>query len=249
MKKIVYDVEGISDVGTTKTINQDRYVYKVCDINGQITGLFAVADGVGGLSKGEVASAIAISSLNKWWDVKFRNIYSDKNEIELSLRKLFQKINLELIENGKVNDFKMGTTLSVMITTEKYGIICHIGDSRIYRIKKKMLVTSVEQLTKDHSKDIEYKKGDDTVIKSVLTQCLGIKESIECYTDIIELHKSDRYIVCSDGIYKQQDIKQIKEIVLASTHSIDICSNLINNAKSLGETDNITIVGIDIKEM
>ena len=63
-----------------------------------------------------------------------------------------------------------------------------------------------------------------------------------------EINNKDKYIVCSDGIYKEQNDKTIKDIIVDSSHAIDMCSELINNAKRLGETDNITVIGIEIKE-
>ena len=217
-------------------------------MNGEVTGIFAVADGVGGLSNGEIASAIAISNLNKWWENEYQNVYNDKKLIVDSLSRVFGETNMQLIEEGKKNDKKMGTTLSVMVINKNQIITCHIGDSRIYRLRKKLIGHVIEQLTTDHSKDIRYQVGEELVVKTMLTQCLGVNVNIVCDTSIQEISKNDRYIVCSDGIYKEQSEKVIKSIMIDSVHAIDMCSELINNAKKLGETDNITVVGIEVKE-
>lgn len=248
MKRIEYDVEGITDIGSCKKVNQDNYVYKVGEIDGEITGMFAVADGVGGLKNGEIASAIAVSMLNIWWDDEYRKIYHSKEMIKESLEHLFDSINMRLIEEGRKTDNKMGTTFSVMIINKKELITCHIGDSRIYRLRKKIIGYDLEKLTTDHSKEVRYQVEDEMVVKSFLTQCLGVNSMIVCDIVFSEISKKDKYIVCSDGIYKEQNDKIIKEIMLNAPHSIDMCSELINNAKRLGETDNITVIGIEIKE-
>lgn len=248
MKRIEYDVEGITDIGNSKKVNQDNYVYKVGEIEGEVTGIFAVADGVGGLKNGEIASAIAISMLNVWWDSEYRKVCDNKEYIGKSLEQLFNNINHKLIEEGeKLND-KMGTTLSVMVINKNEVIICHIGDSRIYRLRKKLLGYSLEKLTTDHSKEIRYEVNNEIVVKSFLTQCLGVKPTIVSDISFNEINNKDKYIVCSDGIYKEQNDKTIKDIIVDSSHAIDMCSELINNAKRLGETDNITVIGIEIKE-
>lgn len=249
MKNLEYNVEGISDIGISKNINQDRYVYKVYDIDGDSAGLFAVADGVGGLDRGEVASAMSISTIVKWWENDFKEIYYDTNLIAASMKKIFNVINKDIIDYGKANNIRMGTTLTVMITYRNKAVICHIGDSRIYRLRHKILGTSIEILTTDHSKTIGYQMGNKVIMKSMLTQCIGVNKIIECDIKILELHKNDKYIVCSDGIYKTQSDRVIKRIVNEQIHSIDICCELINNAKKIGETDNITVIGIEIMEV
>ena len=248
MKKIEYDVQGISDVGICKSINQDKYVYRVYDINGESAGLFAVADGVGGLENGEVASAMAISNVIKWYENEFKDIYFDINLIAASLENIFDRINSEISDYGKNNNKKMGTTLTVMVMYRYKTVICHIGDSRIYRLRHRGLGRNIEILTDDHSKMIGCQVDNEVVMRSMLTQCLGVDSHIKCDLKVLNLHKKDRYIICSDGIYKTQSNSEIKKIMSEQICSIDICSELINNAKRKGETDNITVIGIEIKE-
>ena len=248
MKKIFVDVEGISDIGTVKSVNEDRYVYKVADIGESTTAMFAVADGVGGLAYGDIASSIAISNINKWWENEYIKLYSDINQIKESLKELFNIINLEIREMSESKKAKMATTLSLMLIHKDEIIICHIGDSRIYRIRKNLLNTTIKQLTVDHSSDIKFEMDNVTYYRSVLTQCLGAKEDIECYIATEELHKRDKYILCSDGIYKTMTDNDIKKIIDDNVTPLDICCNLVNEVKNRGEKDNITIIGILVSE-
>ena len=135
-----------------------------------------------------------------------------------------------------------------MVINKKSAIICHIGDSRIYRLRKKLIGHSLEKLTTDHSKEIRYEANNEIVVRSFLTQCLGVKSMIVSDISFYDINNKDRYIVCSDGIYKEQNDKTIRDIIVDSPYAIDMCSELINNAKRLGETDNITVIGIEIKE-
>lgn len=248
MKKLEFDVDGVSDIGTTKKVNQDKYVYKVYEINGEEAGVFAVADGVGGLESGEIASAMAVSGLLKWWESRFLEIYSDYQKIEKSLKVCFEEINKEIMVMSDKTGKKMGTTFTVMIVYKNKAIICHIGDSRIYRYKSKMVSSSIDIITKDHSKDIECQVDNMIIKRPMLTQCLGVNSKIECDTKCIDIHKRDKYIICSDGIYKTQDEKTIKKIISEQAKTMDVCCELINNAKRMGETDNITVISIEIKE-
>ena len=68
MSRLILDVYGISDVGIRKEVNEDSFVYKVANIDDSVAGLFAVADGVGGLSEGDRASQTCIRRINLWWE-------------------------------------------------------------------------------------------------------------------------------------------------------------------------------------
>ncbi|MBC8060470.1 MAG: serine/threonine-protein phosphatase [Clostridiaceae bacterium] len=229
---------GITDMGTVKQVNQDSFVYKIVEAENYYAGLFAVADGVGGLEDGEVSSAIAISTLNKWWNYDFRNFYNDRDSLIPSLIECFSKCNAEIMEYSRQKGIRTATTLSVLFIYKNSYYVIHIGDSRVYKITRK-----IERLTKDHSCFIDKIKDGIVYKKSVLTECLGNKTEINYYCTSGKVRKNDIFMVCSDGIYKKIGENEILEMV--KTQELDlsqICQVIIDEAKERGERDNITLI-------
>lgn len=247
MKKLRFAVTGLSDVGKKRS-NEDSYVYKVIDAGDYYAGIFAVADGVGGLDRGDLASAKAISDLNKWWESEFKYYYHDQAQLIQSLIAKVQETNVALIQFANRNSIKIATTLSVLLIHRKNSIIVHIGDSRIYKVQVS-LNTRIIRLTEDHSCYILREIKGRKVRKQVLTECLGNKEAINYYFMLGDLHKNDIYLVCSDGIYKTIPDTQIMGTVKKNRHDVKkICTKLIDTAKVNGETDNISIIAIKITD-
>jgi len=229
---------GISDVGTLKHVNQDSFVYKIVEADNSYAGLFAVADGVGGLDDGEISSAIAISNLNKWWDRDFRNLYNDTEKLISSLIQCFNISNAQIMDYSKFKNVKTATTLSVLLIHKNNYYIVHIGDSRIYKITR-----SIKMLTIDHSCLIDKIINRKVYRKSVLTECLGDKVEINYYYSSGKISKNDIFIVCSDGINKTITDDEILKIVKKQKSNLDIaCKSIIDEAKGRGETDNITLI-------
>ena len=248
MKKQRLEVAGLSDAGIIKEINQDSFVYKVVDAGEHYAGIFAIADGVGGLEKGELASAIAISNLNKWWEYEFKNHYPDQTYLIESLITMLKTTNLEIIRTGRIEGIKMATTMSVLFIYKEQAIIVHVGDSRIYKVSG-FFSPKIQQLSQDHSVNVSREINGRTVQKSVLTDCLGNKEEFKYFSSVEPIVKNEIYILCSDGIYKTMEDKTILAVIRGSSNGCrQICSSLMENAKNNGETDNISIITVRITE-
>lgn len=242
MQILKINAKGITDVGIRNPINQDRFVYRVVDTGDSQAGIFAVADGVGGLDKGEIASAIAISNVNKWWNEEFQQYFNHKEELIKSLINSFKKINRDIIYYSKENNIKSGTTLSVLLIHKDMYYIVHIGDSRIYKFTRKC-----ERLTIDHSCVMDKVIGEKIVKKSLLTECLGVRQNINYFTSLGDIGKGDIFFLCSDGIYKTIEDKEIQRILKRNDKDLETgCEALINIAKERGETDNITAIAVKI---
>ncbi|MBU3215895.1 serine/threonine-protein phosphatase [Clostridium estertheticum] len=229
---------GISDKGIVKAVNQDSFVYKVVEVQDAHAGLFAVADGVGGLKDGEISSAIAISNFNKWWDCDFRNFYNDTGKLIPSLIESFTKCNEEIMSYSRLKNVRTATTLSVLFIHKNIYYIVHIGDSRIYKVTRK-----IERLTIDHSCLVDKTINGKIYKQSALTECLGNRAEINYYCATGKISKNDIFMVCSDGIYKTIGENEILEMV--SKQKMDLekaCKSIINEVKDRGETDNITLI-------
>lgn len=248
MKKLNFEVFGMTDVGIEKEINQDSFVYKVVDVNDFCCGIFAVADGVGGLEKGEIASSIAISNINKWWENIFKNNYNNYEYLIKTLIQTIKEINQQIIILAESKAIKMATTLSVLFLYKDSYFIIHIGDSRIYKLST-TFGTKIVQLTEDHSQIIQKTYNGKLFQKSVLTQCLGNKTEVNHFCCTEKIKKNNYFLLCSDGIYKTLSNENIYQIFKNNVKDIkQVCSGLIENAKSNKEKDNISVIVIRITD-
>lgn len=229
---------GISDTGRVKQVNQDSLFYSVSPSGD--AGIFAVADGVGGLQFGEVASAKATENIEKWWqEFLLSGIGSDSEKTVDSLSALIFKINGEIYSFNEENQTKSATTLSLIIIYGNVYYIAHVGDSRVYAFVD--AESKLYQLTKDHTTDIVKERDGRQYIQSALTDGLGHKKSIKCDLSFGPLNDSvSAFLVCSDGIYKKQSEQTLAGIISSGADEKEICENLIDGAMQAGESDNIT---------
>lgn len=236
---------GITDVGGVKQVNQDSLFYAVTD-DAQ-AGVFAVADGVGGLKFGEVASAKATEHIEKWWQsINESGFEQSVEEIADSLSELVFAINSDIYAFNEANQTKSATTLSLVFLGGGKYCIAHVGDSRVYacvREEKK-----IYQLTTDHTRNIVVERDGRKMVKSALTDGIGHKKSIKCDVSFGPLNVAvSGFFVCSDGIYKKQSEQKIAEILFAD--EANACANLILGAKQAGESDNITAAYVSVDYM
>jgi len=236
---------GLTDKGKIREINEDYFLAERLD-EGQY--IFAVADGMGGHSAGEVASKTAIRTLYR--DLK--NI--DSNNIKEELKKIFENINKRLIKEGK-KDLKkkgMGTTLSAVYIRDDELYLAHVGDSRIYLLSENKFI----QLTEDHSfigklkKEglISTKEAENHPKKNILYQSIGIKEYIKVQLEgPIKIKKGDKLFLCSDGLHGVVHDENIKKIMEMESTKIST-KLLIDNALRKGGPDNITVVAVSTVE-
>ena len=135
-----------SDVGKVREANQDAFY--ISDSLDQVQ-LYMLADGMGGYNGGEIASKLAIQSAKSYIENNFKDIEKDKDSIIQLVGSSIEYANMVVYEKAKENKEleKMGTTLEVCLIYNNRAFIGHVGDSRIYRIRKEFM----RKLTQDHS--------------------------------------------------------------------------------------------------
>ncbi len=231
-----------SDRGLVRANNEDNYLVK------EETGFSAVCDGLGGHAAGEIASQIAVDTL----DTELRALEGEPPD---QLREVIAEANRRILQDQQVNPERqgMGTTLSALwipSTNTRQGWIGHIGDSRIYRYRNKQLV----QLTDDHSPLFRlYKQGtiDKEALrhhpqKNLIERSLGLALAVNSDIFSIELQPGDRFLLCSDGLTDCVSDAQIAEIMGHSSWN-DLCPQLVQHALAAGGFDNITIVIVELQ--
>ena len=232
-----------TDIGKVREINQDYYY--TSDEN-SIPKLCILADGMGGYKGGEIASKLAVESAKKYIENNFSNNFSDKEEILKLIGNAVEYANMVVYEKSKeVKELEgMGTTLEVCLIYNNKAYIGHVGDSRIYRIRKDV----IRKLTKDHSyvqqlvedKKITREEAKVHPKKNMLTRALGCTPYVEPDLRARNFEKGDIFIMCSDGLTNMVEEKRIYELIKQDISKAT--NNLINEANSAGGYDNITVI-------
>ena len=135
-----------SDIGKVREMNQDNFY--IADQNDSVK-LFIVADGMGGYNGGEIASQLAIQTAKNYIENNFKDIEKDRDSIIQLLGSSMEYANMVVYEKAKENPELqgMGTTLEICLVYNNKVYIGHVGDSRIYRVRKQF----IRKLTQDHS--------------------------------------------------------------------------------------------------
>ena len=242
-----------TDVGITKKTNQDSLALKVVDTKNGEVAFAVVCDGMGGLSKGELASKEVIMAFSDWFDNTLIDDIETGRFSEAELVKQWNEIiqtqNKRLGEYGAQNNIMLGTTVSAILIYGQMYYLVHVGDSRIYHLGQNVL-----QLTNDQTfvaREIaagrmteEQAKTDPR--RSVLLQCVGASNIVNPDFAKGQVVPDTVYMLCSDGFRHQiTDAEMMEKIGPAA--SVDEekmkygCIYLTELVKSRRETDNITV--------
>jgi len=229
---------GATDTGCVRSANQDSYYI---DPEGRF---FVVADGMGGHAGGEVASQIAVDSIRSCLEALW--------DVEVTPQKLMQdaidKANQAIINDQAANPVRsdMGTTIVVLLFRDEQPWFCHIGDSRLYRLRGSKL----EQISDDHTwiaRAIQTGVVNPDEAKShpwrhMLLQCLGREDVKSITAREIEWQPGDRLLICSDGLTEELTDDLIAGYLASDGTNDHIAQSLINAANERGGGDNITVV-------
>lgn len=233
----------ISNIGKIRKINEDSY----SNISIENYDFFIVADGMGGHSDGELASALATKSFIDY--IKQSNIkdYDDVISLQVKAIDYANKTVCKLAGNKKE---KMGTTVVCVCVDyiEHKAHISHIGDSRVYLYSNNELI----QLTKDHSLlndliDSGALREDEASTfanKSAITRAVGISPNTVADTQSIDIKDNDIILLATDGLTNELDSKEIVKIINDNSDVYDISMNLVDAAIKAGGHDNITVTTI-----
>jgi len=229
---------GNTDVGCVRSANQDSYCI---DPDGRF---FIVADGMGGHAGGEEASRITVDVIKSFLDAEW--------DLQLSPQELLQSAislaNNEILKDQESHPVRrdMGTTVVILIFKDDEPWYCHIGDSRLYRLRGAKL----EQVSEDHtwiakaiqSGTVDIEEARSHPWRHMLMQCLG-REDIEKITaNKVDFQPGDRLLICSDGLTEELSNERIANQLKTIRSPEQATNALIAAAKAKGGKDNITVV-------
>ena len=246
-----------TDVGRKRQINEDA-----CFRDDE-RGFYVVADGVGGHNKGEIASREAVEQLRMWvygatrdLDRLVEQLVGGDREAVWDIRRLLESgvksacymvFGMAELDPEKKG---MSTTLSACLIRGGFAFAVHVGDSRVYRVRR----SNVLQLTEDHTL-INYKvkhgmmtkaEAEKAAGKNVITRAVGHKDYVQVDTADVDIAPGDRLLLCSDGLHGY--FTSDKEVVdLCADGDLEECADAaIALANQRGGKDNITALVVEV---
>ncbi len=231
-----------TDKGKVRDRNEDNNIVIDCDSY----KVFAVADGMGGMDFGDLASSIAMECMKKELSDCQKQSFN-KSEMKKLFVRIFNLINSEIIKEciEKKSVTGMGTTLSVCILVNDVIYIGHMGDSRIYIVREGKAI----QITKDHSYveelidsgRITREQAKSHPNRNIITRALGLDREIDVDTDTFELMEDDAVVLCTDGLTNAVEDQEIVKMVIEADGPDEAVQKLILKANERGGRDNITV--------
>ncbi len=236
----MFEYFGNTDVGKVRKNNEDFYVYKKIDKDEH---LFIIADGMGGHRAGDVASSLGTTTFVK----EYKKLRGKDNSILDSLNLSLQKANASILNKATKEPEKkgMGTTFSALVIKDMKGNIIHVGDSRIYLIRK----NKIKRLTRDHTfvekmieeGRIKEKDARTHPHRNILYYSLGARDSLSPQLiENFDIFEKDAFLLCSDGLNSMVEDASIKDYCILYPPQRAV-NELIHLANINGGTDNITI--------
>ncbi len=227
-----------TDVGRVRQANEDGVFVG--------TGLFAVADGMGGHRGGEVASAVALEAFSSVVSVDSSDALLAA--VDAANRAVFERSVADPQLTG------MGTTLvglaSVDVNEAGQVAVVNVGDSRVYLLSGDEFV----QLSEDHSLiETMVRTGQITEAeavshprRNVITRALGIEAAVDVDAWVIDTKPGDRFLLCSDGLFNEMTDDEIAAILRRDVPPPEAAWELVRLANESGGRDNISVVVVDV---
>lgn len=246
-------------IGKRKKVNQDSLLIKYASYHGKQILFTVLCDGMGGLERGEVASASVIWQFSDWFEQKF-SVFLEEEDREYcifnSWNLLLQNMNKRIADYGKKKKIQLGTTATAALFWDGEYYIAHVGDCRMYELSD-----AIVQLTKDQTlvaqeveKGIlteEEAKRDSR--RNVLLQCIGASEFVQASYTRGKIKEDAVYLLCCDGfrheIEKEEMFDYFYPPKMKSEEKLrKTCKLLLELNMKRGEQDNISVIAIKTEQ-
>ena len=249
--RLRYVAAAKTDVGQKRQGNEDRFCLDPA------LGLYVVADGMGGHAAGEVASRLAVETIHEWMgkylsgaDAVTAGPAAPAGSAEANfLLSSIRLANRIIFDSAKDRPeyAGMGTTVVAVLARGDRFVLAHVGDSRIYRIRR----DDISQISRDHSFVQEQvdsgmmsaTEAHQSQYRHMITRALGLKESVDVDLTEQPACPGDVLLLCSDGLSDLLDDEDMLAAVRAHVDNLDeACRALVDRANSKGGDDNITVL-------
>ncbi len=248
-----YKIACCTRKGMEREVNQDALLVKCGVFEGERVVLAVVCDGMGGLRKGEVASASLVREFSGWFEREFPKLAvfgGIRERLFDSWEELIQAVHQRMRRYGREKGIWMGTTLTAMLFFRQMYYVVQVGDSRAYR-----LGTEVCQLTKDQTlvqREVDAGRltseqaGRDQR-RNVLLQCVGASRQMEPVYDAGMMLQGSVYLLCSDGFWHEVGGLGLGRRGIWDKSEARIRAwllELIKEERARGEGDDISVIAI-----
>lgn len=268
-QRVAVEMHGVSHPGKVRPRNEDVFLTArversfttlqsnlaaglVPDHSSDVTHAMVVADGMGGMAAGEVASQLAVSTLvshflgtSNW--IMRTGTWENQTLLE-RMTERYRRANTVVHQISRAHPelAGMGTTMTLAFNVGASLFVGHIGDSRAYLFRG----TRLQQLTRDHSLaqdlvDSGMLSPDQVAthqLRHVLTQALGQQEAGEnAQVQKLSFQDGDRVLLCSDGLTNMVSDDEMTRILAANRSVVETCESLLGAALDNGGKDNVTI--------
>lgn len=245
-----------TDAGIHKKTNQDSLAIRIADTGqGQIA--FAIlCDGMGGLAKGELASATVIKMFTDWFENDHISVIKSSNNMDAFIQecnRIIQECNRKLYQYGKERKTQLGTTMVMCLVYENHYYVANIGDSRMYLIN----MDYCNQITEDQSLvarevragRLTEEAAEKDSRRNILLQCIGVTEEVKPEYYSGNLAVNNMIMLCSDGFRHELSKKEINDYLnpVRNNNENDITNSIqtaIQIIKKRKEKDNISALSI-----
>ena len=244
----------ISHIGKVRKNNEDYCMGEIIETEVGSIGIFALADGMGGHNKGEVASELAVENIIYFLK---ENLLQSKNikidYIDDIIKQAYNNVNY-IIHKKSIEDIEcegMGTTLTTAILYKDNLYVANVGDSRCYLLNK----DSLQKITVDHSvveeliraKVITEKEAMTHPRRNHITRAMGTDEMVVVDIFKQKLERGDKILLASDGLTGFVDKQEIKNIIIKNENTEILSKELIDRANDISGKDNISVILIEDK--
>lgn len=247
-----------TNVGIEKSNNEDSLSFDEAETGKGKILQAVICDGMGGLDRGELASATVVKAFSDWFNNSLPFLLNETDvtgSIKRSWNRLIKTLNNDVYEYGRSRQFQLGSTLTAVIFLENGEYVCaHVGDTRLYRITDDEISVITDDQTvigyKLRHGLITPEKAKTDPQRNVLIQCIGATITVnpEFYTG--KANEKENFMLCSDGFRHEIEEKEIHGTLKPSAFDTgkgnEILAEMIDTAMKRGEADNITAMMIEI---
>lgn len=250
-----------TDKGIKKATNQDALLLKTARLDGDLIVFAMVADGMGGMSRGEAASRLAVEKFRNWFVNDLNLLFEQGFSVDGfkdSITKATEELHTEI--KNELGQQQGGTTIVGMFVMKNMYIAFNVGDSRGYKLDDGS--KELEQITHDHSV-VQYLIDTKAITKeealthkdrSVLMQCCGAGDQLpspQFYTG--KYANNTLFLVCSDGFVHVVNEKEMASMLsyefTKSNEELKVqLEKIVEMSKERNEKDNITVLAFRMED-
>ena len=237
----------VCEKGLIRKINQDS-VFAASDGH---NGVFCIADGMGGHSKGEIASRVIVSKVEDCWKklcfnkeaISFGDVFEIFKEVLVDANSyIFERYNKDAV---------CGSTVAFLLIFDSYYGIINVGDSRVYAVTRNIFLQETMDDVWENLPKQKLKENSEIIrspLYGKLTNSVGTAAVLHCSYSINRLYGKKVFFLCSDGIYKLCDEAILKNIIRNERNPVEATNAIAEIVRKNGAVDNYSMIIVNVRD-